>query len=46
MLTDMSIQLSIVASAGAIIISTAARLFWHTTHDLWPRRRGRQDQPS
>ena len=36
MLTDMSIQLSVVACAGAIIINTAAWLFWHTTDDFGP----------
>jgi hypothetical protein len=39
-LDGMRAELSILAGTGALILVTAAYLFWHTTHDMWPRRRG------
>lgn len=38
----MSIETLILAGTGALIIGTAAWLFWNTTHELWPRRKEKQ----
>jgi hypothetical protein len=40
----MSVEASILVGTCVLILGFAAWLFWQTTLDPWPKRRGKQDR--